>query len=342
MGWVYNFETESGYYLADGYATHNCRCVWLPTINEDAPRGRTPAVPTTGPRLVPEERFDPVEATPDEFVAALRERAEQGAARKAAISDEFDELNAEYAQLYQRYEEGAFTEEAMAAKRAALQEKRIEVRARYDAVLEEAQPDVRDLLVHRGAARKEVTTTRTRTIQSAIGDEIDKAEEWLNDVVPARWKAAIDDVKIGTDRGGRSYHENGQIKMGKRKSAKTVVHEMGHAFGYYDRYRAPTSQNLLVQERAWRDARQAASGKGVQRLRDLTGIRYGLDEVADPDEFFSPYVGKIYEWGSTEVLSMGLEEMYRNPIEFFEKDPEHFAFILRFLQGKDPYPEGAP
>lgn len=31
-GWVYNLETTEGYYFANGLATHNCRCAWLPVV----------------------------------------------------------------------------------------------------------------------------------------------------------------------------------------------------------------------------------------------------------------------------------------------------------------------
>lgn len=31
-GWVYNFETTVGYYIANGYTSGNCRCVWLPVL----------------------------------------------------------------------------------------------------------------------------------------------------------------------------------------------------------------------------------------------------------------------------------------------------------------------
>lgn len=35
-GFVYNFEATEHYYIANGYASHNCRCVWLPTLSERA------------------------------------------------------------------------------------------------------------------------------------------------------------------------------------------------------------------------------------------------------------------------------------------------------------------
>ncbi len=57
------------------------------------------------------------------------------------------------------------------------------------------------------------------------------------------------------------------------------------------------------------------------------------DEKAYEDDFLSPYVGKVYQRGSTEIISMGLEWMYKNPVGFYEKDPDHFDLILRILKG---------
>lgn len=45
------------------------------------------------------------------------------------------------------------------------------------------------------------------------------------------------------------------------------------------------------------------------------------------------YVGKHYPSGDTEILSMGLEKLYDSPLDFAEKDPEFFKFLLGILDG---------
>jgi hypothetical protein len=50
------------------------------------------------------------------------------------------------------------------------------------------------------------------------------------------------------------------------------------------------------------------------------------------DKFISPYMGKICDSGSSEVLSMGLELMYRNPIYLAKNDPEMFDFIYSVVR----------
>jgi hypothetical protein len=51
------------------------------------------------------------------------------------------------------------------------------------------------------------------------------------------------------------------------------------------------------------------------------------------DEFFDHYCGKYYKDGATEIISMGLEKMYKDPIAFLDKDPEYFEFIVKVMWG---------
>ena len=44
-------------------------------------------------------------------------------------------------------------------------------------------------------------------------------------------------------------------------------------------------------------------------------------ERARPDRFPNPYAGKDYGFGRpTEIVSMGVEEMFANPVDFVRKD----------------------
>lgn len=56
--------------------------------------------------------------------------------------------------------------------------------------------------------------------------------------------------------------------------------------------------------------RRTANDKEV-RLKDLfPGAGYTAREVVKPDNFISPYIGKIYKWGDTEAISMGLQTLF--------------------------------
>lgn len=46
-----------------------------------------------------------------------------------------------------------------------------------------------------------------------------------------------------------------------------------------------------------------------------------------------PYMGKdSADNGSTEILSMGLELMYRNPVALAKQDPDMFDFIYSVVR----------
>lgn len=42
-------------------------------------------------------------------------------------------------------------------------------------------------------------------------------------------------------------------------------------------------------------------------------------------------MGKIYPDG-TEILTMGIERLHADPIEFYMNDPEYFKFVIQTLQ----------
>jgi hypothetical protein len=111
------------------------------------------------------------------------------------------------------------------------------------------------------------------------------------------------------------------VNVGKGASRETLMHETAHHIEYENPNIAKSSQEFV---------KSRASGP-PQQLKELTGRNYRDDEIAYPDKFISPYVGKITNTGySSEVISMGLER-FSSPKamqEFYKADPEHFYFTL--------------
>ena len=64
------------------------------------------------------------------------------------------------------------------------------------------------------------------------------------------------------------------------------------------------------------------------------GNGYGKHELGRKDKFIFPYMGKDYEDGATEILSMGLELFYAMPHELALRDPEYFDFIYNLVRGE--------
>lgn len=123
--------------------------------------------------------------------------------------------------------------------------------------------------------------------------------------------------------------ENGILDMaaerqGEFSTRAIALHEMGH-------FTEDTNPVLIKVAREWVEGR--ATSPNPESLRVLVeGTIYGDDEVALPDHFIDPYVGKRYE-EATEVLSMGLERMVstESMVQFYVCDREHFLMTLGML-----------
>ncbi|MFW1108374.1 hypothetical protein ACEWA7_20245 [Vibrio parahaemolyticus] len=106
---------------------------------------------------------------------------------------------------------------------------------------------------------------------------------------------------------------------------RTLFHEMSHLL------EADESVKLANQ----RFIKKRASGS-PQRLSVLTNNRsYKSDEVAIPDNFYSPYVGKVYESGATEVASMGLQQFssLESMYALYDSDEEMFTLMVGMMTG---------
>ena len=126
---------------------------------------------------------------------------------------------------------------------------------------------------------------------------------------------------------GRSYAtQDGIFLTNGVRSERTVIHELAHVLELND---------STVHQKALQFLNRRTEGETPQRLSKLTGINYGKEEVSTPDKFFNPYVGKRYpkEFNATEIVSMGLEEMWSDPAGFAEKDPDYFDFIYNLVRG---------
>jgi hypothetical protein len=115
---------------------------------------------------------------------------------------------------------------------------------------------------------------------------------------------------------------------------RAIVHQWGHEL----EARIPGAPKAA---RAFLDMRTAGERpKQLSQILPDSGFR--PDEVGRDDQFglafgaHARYVGREYGPASTrtEILSMGLELLFADPIRFVEADPEFVAFILGVLHGR--------
>lgn len=149
--------------------------------------------------------------------------------------------------------------------------------------------------------------------------------------------------KLVFDRARRSQRSNAamngyEINLDHYANREIVEHEVGHSLEAQDRRVHQAAVNFL---------KKRCSGQPIQSLKKLTGRAYKPDEVAIPDQLKEVYAGKIYvipKIGSTrlhpqgkvyatEVVSMGIQQYMRDPLKFWQDDPEYFSFTWDVLHG---------
>ena len=161
--------------------------------------------------------------------------------------------------------------------------------------------------------------------------QMDSNKAVTDDMAARRQKAKgdgfYDDIETYVDvsEDGRSSAEtvSNQINMSLDATVKIWVHEVGHHM--------EVDQHTL--NRATEFLKWRTKGEKARKLSIITGNdRYDPWEVAKPDKFCTPYIGRIYGKGqSTEVISMGLQYMYDDPVKFYKCDPAHFTFMMGIM-----------
>jgi hypothetical protein len=178
---------------------------------------------------------------------------------------------------------------------------------------------------------------RYETADPMIRASIDPAAAFLTLVVAPNWlpksEVRIQALQSAENRayaafgGQASVHlQPGRIDVG------TAIHELAHHI---------EGDHRLILEVSKRFLARRARGGTPERLRDLTGLGYGTDEITLRANWTTRggdhYSGKFYgpslkDAHATELISMGLERLHREPAAFFREDADYFLFLLLVLQ----------
>lgn len=148
---------------------------------------------------------------------------------------------------------------------------------------------------------------------------IASAVSWLRSVATLNDVEFEIKVKECHDDDGRSKAGGDTLLMQKTAGPAEYVHEIGHVI-----------ENRFGLNRLAR-AFLLHKTRGLP-LKHL-GAGYKPDEFAVRDELRDDYSGKFYTHNATELVSKGLEEMYRDPISFARDAPEHFLFTMSAING---------
>lgn len=261
--------------------------------------------------------------------------------RMGAISDEGAAVERELHGVGR--EIAAIIEEGAAGDETAIARLR-EPRARRDA-LETRQRELHEALVNvdRDATLEVLGELRpgygTGTITGIAGDAdatdlISSAARYL----PREWIEAsngVGSIEAVFDTTSRGLHQplpGGHSRITVKNDPFNALHELTHRL--QGAVPGLTRPELDFYLRRCTDA--AGNLEPRQRLRDLVPhSTYRDNEVTRPDRFRNPYTGKDYGHGTTadprEILTMGIEELFRNGRTIGDDDFRHF--LLGLLAG---------
>jgi len=167
--------------------------------------------------------------------------------------------------------------------------------------------------------------------------KMEEAQDWLRQVVKKRGNQSVSMNSHILPERGRAFHRSGNawdsgVHLSPKDQVKVFIHEITHRL----EDDLPKARRLTNAFRRMRIRR--AKTKDVN-LRDMFGSSYDDWETGNKDEFGKAlsnidayYAGKSYRRGSTEILTMGIEQMFLNPVRFAKKDPEYFKFMVGVLR----------
>lgn len=195
--------------------------------------------------------------------------------------------------------------------------------------LEPALAKVNDLL---GEARKlvEVKNPSSFNIKQK-GDNIilykhllDKGIDAFQRLVDVPKLRSPVSIVVTEPLGSRSSYSDAakKITLGT-DDPSAIVHELAHWLDLSDNG---------VKKEVLEFYNKRTEGEKTVKLNDVSKNPYSNDEVTKVDKWLNLYMGKVYPDKSTEILSMGLELMYKNPVYLAKKDPEMFDFIYSVVR----------
>jgi prophage maintenance system killer protein len=200
------------------------------------------------------------------------------------------------------------------------------------------------LLARHGTAKPEMTISGIPADPQQAATFLANVDEAGNRLASLVDRKVIDaagpvHIVLHDEPGFRAFYTNGEIHVGPDTDMATIVHEYGH---HLENKAGLPLQDLVhryMKARLGPDAEYRSIGResGVEPMaNEVTGVS------PDPERnFMDPYMSKIYASGDTELISMGLEMMVRDPGALLAQDPDLFAFLTAVMRG-DAQAEAMP
>lgn len=302
-------------------------------------------VPSKKPKVEPVEEKKPLaKSKASEVRAELVGMTKGYAEHNRQVNKKQDDLNASLTDLYQRdetltekVEQGKISSKKADVERQSIQKGFAKAQSNVDSI-EEMKANApgtpilskqRELLYAKeGPAKfavKGTSSIDTKKLQDGF-DEFAK-------IIGKGTSLEGFEIHIEDAKGGRAGTDGKRVYLNNDTPTRTVIHEMAHVL---EISAMGTPDSVL--NRAEGFLQRRTKGEESQKMKDLMGNpNYDDSEIAKPDKFKHPYTGAIYKvqgkTTSTEVMSMGVERMWKEPAQFAKDDPDFFDFIYDTLEG---------
>jgi hypothetical protein len=124
----------------------------------------------------------------------------------------------------------------------------------------------------------------------------------------------------------------GSVVLTKNARVVTTIHELGH---FLDNHKKGVREKALAfLEYRTNKEESIDMGSIADFLQGEQGKKDHFDRYFD-NQISAYYVGKTYEQGDNEIVSMGLQALYEDPVKFCTVDPEYAQFIIGVLRDGD-------
>jgi SPP1 gp7 family putative phage head morphogenesis protein len=135
-------------------------------------------------------------------------------------------------------------------------------------------------------------------------------------------------IIMGLIRSNYDYNAN-TLNMNIKSEASVYIHELTHKIEF---------ENPKIAEATKAFLKKRAAGGELESMQDLTGnYNYSAFEKGYRDKWVAKgnqvYAGKFYGDNSpaTELLTVGIERLYKDPVSFYAQDREYFDFVVKAL-----------
>lgn len=224
-----------------------------------------------------------------------------------------------------RYSESCAEHKRLAAQAKEAQDRHVKAQAKEVAKIMAAPKPV--------AVKPEYAGHR---VPDEVRSRIDEACEYLAEILgqSGRGENAIRVPfhVIPSHEEQRAFCRKGEVWLTKDSDVGTILHELGHSIETLFP-KASASLRALWHKRC--------DGKPTTPMQSF-GTQYDASEIGCEDDFGrsfgkgtaeASYAGKRYKDGSTEILSLALESLYRKP-KAIAADKELFALLTQILLGQ--------